>query len=465
MAIPRLYKSLVISASAGSLESVDANFHAIPSKYQKYAREFGFHASPHEQAEYSKVHANVEQLKPPCQRENENDNPFSSLHRALEFRRFEKNQLRSFRWEVGVCVPKNVFCGRNSLLGNQKSIQSVSLSTGDICGVYKKGQFTVELVPFKELRSLDWKGMVRYTDFESFKACIQAHGHQLQSLTLDICDWNAAMAYWDSGYKHWHHQYPGFPTNFFLERVLNLHPGDRKVLFGSLENLQLSDISFHHSEIEMAYAFNIESLKCLKLENCHGSHFWLRTILNHRDPMNLKSLELQFDHSAIYQEEEDGPIRGAEFPEYTESIWDFVHYVSGLESLYLLLPAVFKFDWATLAEKLSGNCHLKRLVLHTLVEEYDTDHSEYSNEDEFNAEYDGPWSLVDGDIPWSLPLERLLQGNQLTFFGSSIRPSDLVSFDHQPQKLNMTADREPPPRPAASKRCIPGHHANLSTLG
>lgn len=161
--------------------------------------------------------------------------------------------------------------------------------------------------------------------------------------------------------------------------------------------------------------------------------------------MNLKSLELQFDHSAIYQEEEDGPIRGAEFPEYTESICDFVHYVSGLESLYLLLPAVFKFDWATLAEKLSGNCHLKRLVLHTLVEEYDTDHSEYSNEDEFNAEYDGPWSLVDGDIPWSLPLERLLQGNQLTFFGSSIRPSDLASFDHQPQKLNMTADREPPP--------------------
>lgn len=215
MAIPRLYKSLVISASAGSLESVDANFHAIPSKYQKYAREFGFHASPHEQAEYSKVHANVEQLKPPCQRENENDNPFSSLHRALEFRRFGKNQLRSFRWEVRVCVPKNVFCGRNSLLRNQKSIQSVSLSTGDICGVYKKGQFTVELVPFKELRSLDWKGMVRYTDFESFKACIQAHGHQLQSLiAIGMLQWLIGIVDTNTGITSTR----GFqPTSFWKE--------------------------------------------------------------------------------------------------------------------------------------------------------------------------------------------------------------------------------------------------------
>ena len=275
-------------------------------------------------------------------------------------------------------------------------------------GVYKKRQFTVDLVPFEELRSLDWKGMVRYTDFESFKACTQAHGRQLQSLTLDIHDWNAVMAYWDSGYKRWHHQYLGFLTNFFLERVLNLHPGDRKVLFGFLENPQLSDISFHRAEIEMAYAFNIESLKSLKLENCHGSHFWLRTMLHHRDPMNLKSLEPQFDRSTIYQEEEDGPVRGAEYPGHRETICDFVHYVSGLESLYLLLPAVFKFDWATLAEKLSGHCHLKRLVLHTLVEKGKTERSEHSKHSDGS-----PWDLIDGDIPWFLPLERLLQGNKL----------------------------------------------------
>lgn len=62
--------------------------------------------------------------------------------------------------------------------------------------------------------------MARYTDFESGKACIQAHGHQLQRFALDIHDLNAAMAYWYSGYEHWNHR------NFFLERVLNLHPSD-----------------------------------------------------------------------------------------------------------------------------------------------------------------------------------------------------------------------------------------------
>lgn len=158
----------------------------------------------------------------------------------------------------------------------------------------------------------------------------------------------------------------------------------------------------------MAYAFNINHLKSLELRNCPGTLSWLRTILNHEDPTNLKSLELAFDlHSC----------RRDEYMHITETACDFIQHVSGLESLFLMLPE--PFNWTPVAERLSGHNHLRGFAMQHLVDR-------------------GGQRLVDGELSWPLPLERILQGNQLTCFGSSIPPGKLVCLPLS--QIHMTAN-------------------------
>lgn len=254
----------------------------------------------------------------------------------------------------------------------------------------------MNLVQFRDLQSLVWRGLNRFTDFESVSECIKVHGHQIQSLTLDLLTWVRAEKIWTDGYHQQIPQPTGTPNNFFSQRVLNIHRGDRKVIFSSLENLDLSAVSFYHAGMEMAYAFNVERLKSLKLRNCPGSLDWLRMILNSGKPMGLISLELALDLKSLQRDA---------YLHITETICNFVQHVSGLETLYLTLPE--PIDWTTLTDRLSNHHRFKRFVMHHLVDR-------------------GGQELIDGDIPWSLHLEHILQENQLTCFGSSIPPGELV---------------------------------------
>ncbi|KAL3471611.1 hypothetical protein BJX99DRAFT_250323 [Aspergillus californicus] len=359
IAVPHLYRSLVLSAPELSLHGLVAKLHAIPSEYLKYTQGFGFSIPIHERVE-SRCPAGDELAE---SLENDGD---------IDYER-DIDHESTDKVEVGTCIPEAFFCGHGSFLRNQGCIQSIILITDGRCDANNNAQDFVDLVQFRELRSLDWKGLSRYTDFESVRDCIQVHGHQIQSLTFDLVIWDLADSTWFDEFRHQIPRSTGTPDNFFSERVLNLHPGDRNVVFLSLEDLHLSVVSFDHAGMEMAHAFNIKHLKNLKLRNCPGS---------------LSCLE------------KDG------YMHIIETICDFIHYVSGLDSLYLMLPE--PFDWTTLTERLSGHHHLKCLVMYHLVDR-------------------GGQSFIDGNIPWPLPLERILQGSQLTCFGSPIPPGELVS--------------------------------------
>ncbi|KAL4915744.1 hypothetical protein BDW62DRAFT_187834 [Aspergillus aurantiobrunneus] len=213
--LPHLYRSLVLSAPELSLENLVAILEAIPWKYLKYTQSFGFSIPIHERVESRCVHHGgnghfmVETVQDGIAEsltnywtmgyENMDDEntaegtdkgcvvcPLSKLSCELDYLRFPDDQLRSFRWEVGTCIPEAVFCGHDSFLGNQSQIQSINLITDGECGANKNAQYAVDLVQFRKLRSLDWKGLNRYNDFESVRECIRAHGHQIQLLTLDI---------------------------------------------------------------------------------------------------------------------------------------------------------------------------------------------------------------------------------------------------------------------------------------
>ncbi|PLN82760.1 hypothetical protein BDW42DRAFT_166087 [Aspergillus taichungensis] len=417
MVTPHLYRSLVLSAPELSLENLAANLEAIRPKYWIYTRDISFRIPIHERVESRCVHhsgsghfadeaSQDEFTDSPTNDEDADEsmisgcivNPFVNLSHALNSLNFPDNQLLSFRWEVGTCIPGALFCGSDSFLGNQQHIQSITLITDGECRANEPGQNVVDLVQFKELRSLDWRGLNRYDDFESVRKCIRSHGHQIQSLTLDLLNWFRAEEIWAEGFHQQTLQRTRTPANFFSQRVLDLHPQDQNAIFSSLENLHLSAISFYYTSTEMAHAFNVGHLKSLKLRNCPGSLGFLRMVPGSSKPLNLKSLELALDINSLQ--------RGA-YLHITETICSLIHRATSLEDLYLMLPE--PIDWAALTKMLSSRRHLKRLVMHHLVDR-------------------GGQHLIDGNIPCSFHLGRILQDKQLVCFGSSVLPGDLACY-------------------------------------
>ncbi|GAT22473.1 similar to An01g07930 [Aspergillus luchuensis] len=76
------------------------------------------------------------------------------------------------------------------------------------------GVGSVDLAQFQDLRSLCWKGLNKYSDFECLKECIRAHGPQLLSLTLDLINWDHAKNRWTHEFRRQSDE--GMPNNFLF---------------------------------------------------------------------------------------------------------------------------------------------------------------------------------------------------------------------------------------------------------
>jgi hypothetical protein len=62
IAIPHLYKSLILSAPELSLQDLVAVLETIPRKYLKYTQHFGFSVPIHKQTEFRCVHHGGDEL-------------------------------------------------------------------------------------------------------------------------------------------------------------------------------------------------------------------------------------------------------------------------------------------------------------------------------------------------------------------------------------------------------------------
>lgn len=256
-------------------------------------------------------------------------------------------------------------------------------------------QYRVDLVQFKDLKALAWRGLNRYSDFESIKDCFSTLGHQLSSLTLDLVNWDRAMKIWADGFRRQSTQ--DIPDNFFAQNVLNISPRDNGVHFQSLKYLHLSGVSLCHVEAQMLHSFNIESIKSLELRNCPGSLDLLQQALTPRKTLKLRELELSLDINSLQR---PAHVRS------TQIICEFIQHVNHLEVLHLMLPE--PFDWDSLAFTISTCTCLKSLVMHHLIDR-------------------GGQNLIDGGIPWPSYLGDVLQAKELTCFGSSTPPDELAT--------------------------------------
>jgi hypothetical protein len=305
------------------------------------------------------------------------------------------NHLLDLRWELGTCIPKALLSGNElSPLRSQKKLKSIALITDGECGSSMSTQYCVDLVQFKDLKALAWRGLNRYSDFESVKDCFGALGHQLSSLTLDLVNWDRAMKIWADGFRR--HNAQNVPDNFFAQNVLNISPRDKGVLFQSLEHLHLSGVSFCHAGAQMLHSFNIECINSLELRNCPGSLDLLEQALTSGKTLKLRELELSLDINCLQR---PAHVRS------TEIVCEFIQHVHHLEVLHLMLPE--PFDWGSLAYAISTCTCLKSLVMHYLVDR-------------------GGLYLIDGGISWPSYLEDVLQVKQLTCFGLSTPPVELV---------------------------------------
>ncbi|KAH1483613.1 hypothetical protein KXX06_004828, partial [Aspergillus fumigatus] len=130
--------------------------------------------------------------------------------------------------ELGLSIPihKRVVSLCVHLNGDDRDISEVPTEEDDILYEWTDHEDTNDEHPgeespeFKDLKALAWRGLNRYSDFESIKDCFSTLGHQLSSLTLDLVNWDRAMKIWADGFRRQSTQ--DIPNNFFAQNVLNI---------------------------------------------------------------------------------------------------------------------------------------------------------------------------------------------------------------------------------------------------
>jgi hypothetical protein len=230
----------------------------------------------------------------------------------------------------------------------------------------------------------------RYDDFESVAKYIANHGYQLQSLALDVVHRHRPERIWADEFSQ------RMPDNSFAQTVLNVQPGVQRESLPSLHYLNLSGVSFHHMGMEMICALNVERLRSLKLYNCPGTFDWLQLIVDSEKAMNLKLFELTFKPGCTTL------FWGNVMDRITETLSCFIRRLRGLEDLFVMLP--HPVDWSIVADGILSHSHsLGRVVTHNLAVD------------------------IDGEVPWTLPFEKILEGRRLHCFGTSLLPRELLS--------------------------------------
>ncbi|KAL7658269.1 hypothetical protein ACMYSQ_004402 [Aspergillus niger] len=229
-----------------------------------------------------------------------------------------------------------------------RKIESLIIHTDIYCD---HGVGSVDLVQFPDLRSLSWKGLNKYSDFECLKDCIRAHGNQLVSLTLDLVDWYRAKDIWTDEFRRQSDE--AMPDNFVVQRIMNPKAEDEKMILQSLKYLDLSAISFEIAAIDMPVLFNTENLRTLKLRKCIGSLKWLELVSSSGKLTELKSFELVLTNC--------GPINTM------KTICNFIERAPKLEILCLMLRR--PINWESLISTICRCSSLTRLVMHSLADE------------------------------------------------------------------------------------------------
>ncbi|MCJ1358475.1 MAG: hypothetical protein MMC33_008475 [Icmadophila ericetorum] len=299
-----------------------------------------------------------------------------------------ENSLRSFSWDLGSCIPDHIFGHNGALSVRQKHIEHLSLIGDPSCIDYPGRETYMDLSEFKNLKSISWKLLLYAQNNIQLSACLKANAGHLQSLTIDLGDWDEAMSAWMLDQRN-QEDLSDETDNFFAKRILGLSPHQDNVIFPSLATVSFSSISFVNFEQAMFRAVNITGLHTLKLWNCERVESLLSVIIAANEPLRLKVFELvqDSDRTSDYMGDPSSRI-----------LPTFLERFTGLEDLYLLLnDDEYWTAWSDIARGISHHKDsLKRLALH----------ERFLNENEYS---DQCHSVCDMDIALCAPEAEILE--------------------------------------------------------
>ena len=262
----------------------------------------------------------------------------------------------------------------------QSNIESLSIVTGGHCLWNMEHTSLLGLQNLKRLRHFSWKGLVASACMEDLRGVIECNAIRMQSFTIDVVDWHIAnnppkknvllserhdededsagedATEEDAAEANAAKEDPAKKSstyNFLARKVLRLQPKTDLVVFQTLTELSLSNISFEGAVSDLVSAFNVDMLRSLKLQSCRSCAEFLLALADSPKGMRLKVFHLSMDDRMG----EKRPIE------------TFLEAFKGLEDLGLLVkpPLMTPKYWNSV---LNHKSTLKYFVYHERLESH-----------------------------------------------------------------------------------------------
>ncbi|CAI4212662.1 unnamed protein product [Parascedosporium putredinis] len=242
---------------------------------------------------------------------------------------FSDGHLRSFTWNLGLCVPARLLGCDGYLTQHQSGIESIRLITDASCPL---GDGSLTLDQFKRLKVLSWIGLRAEDEFESLERVLANRAHHLVELELDFLNWKELEVLWEDGL--------GFDAHPFETLLLEIPCNSARCSFPVLQRLSLSNLDLRSDTQMMASALNSPHLRSLTLRQCPGWSRFVQYLLGDTGQLHFQSLEVQ--NTLLGDDAVDF--------NYNEVIQTILESLVGVEDIYLSLwnPRSPRTLWDTL---------------------------------------------------------------------------------------------------------------------
>ncbi|KAI1014468.1 hypothetical protein LB504_012114 [Fusarium proliferatum] len=318
--------------------------------------------------------------------------------------KFEKEQLTSFSWDLGTCIPTPIL-GSDGIFTRQKStLSTLNLTTYPFCQRYNSRERKIDLSSFHHLLNFSWRGPSS-DNLRVLATALKNNKPHLETLEIDLVDWPHLRK--ALGYQNDVERVRRMRARDYVNKmILGLDTHSPHITFPNLHTLVLSHVPLTATLVQ---SINFEVLRSLTIRSCPQWYDFVLTIARRRIPVRLKKLDLQESwpkNDAATDEFEDG--------DPTEVL---LEYFQGLEELYIDQTGdmLSKYTWDIVCHHSST---LKRFV----------NHSRFYDE-ELEVWTDLPDMMINKrdkdryrDDPTSSPLYDL----DLDFIGLSCEPIHLL---------------------------------------
>ncbi|KAI3571534.1 hypothetical protein IWW34DRAFT_795891 [Fusarium oxysporum f. sp. albedinis] len=236
------------------------------------------------------------------------------------------NQLVTFSWEMGTCIPASVLGPSGIINKCQSTLRNLNLITDWQCyrtdpfwltsGCEKRSELSLQ--GLKDLRRLCWKAP-HEEDLFALSCVVDTNKGHLEALELDFIEWDTSAG---RSFRYGNGTPDVCPL---LGDVLHLSPIAGGAIFPKLQELSLSEAAIG-PKLALAIDFNV--LRVLKLRGCYG---WCE-ILEHLTASRVKLEITTFELIAAGDKSPAVEIRD-------DTINEFLASFTGLQELYLLVSA------------------------------------------------------------------------------------------------------------------------------